>query len=104
MISNIPIPQHVNLRFVYPTYINVSIRLSVGYDSIIRDANTIQHICNTESLLSFHCNLGSPSQSSTIRRKTCHAPNTATLQHDGSIRANRTTVLFVDFLRKELMD
>ena len=30
--------------------------------------------------------VGSPSQSSSIRRKTRHAPDTATLEHDSSIR------------------
>ena len=35
------------------------------------------------------CNLGSPSQGSFLQRETCHAPKTATLQHDSSIRTNR---------------
>ena len=38
--------------------------------------------------LCFLCNLGSPSQSSSIRRKTCHALKTATPQHESSIRTN----------------
>ena len=38
------------------------------------------------------CNLGSPSQSSSIRRKTCHASNTAIHYHDSSIRTNRATM------------
>ena len=42
-------------------------------------------IQNRASLtLCFLCNLGLPSQSSSIRRKMCHAPNTATLQHNSS--------------------
>ena len=40
----------------------------------------------------FRCNLGSQSQKSSVRRKTCHGPNTATLQHVSSIRMNRATV------------
>ena len=35
---------------------------------------------------------GHHAQCSSIRRKICHAPNTASLQHDSSIRTNRDTV------------
>ena len=45
--------------------------------------------------LCFLCNLGSPSQNSSIRRKTCHAPYAATLQHDSSIRTNRADIVAV---------
>ena len=38
--------------------------------------------------LCFLCNLGSPSQSSSIRTKTFYAPNTATLRHNSYIHAN----------------
>ena len=37
----------------------------------------------------FLCNLRSLSHGSSIRRKIWHAPNTATHQHDSSIRTNR---------------
>ena len=36
--------------------------------------------------LCFLCNLGSPSQSSSVQKQARQAPNTATLQHDSSIR------------------
>ena len=37
----------------------------------------------------FLCNLGLLSQDSSIRRETCHVPNTATLHHGSSIRSYR---------------
>ena len=43
---------------------------SVAYGSSLRGANTIQLVCSTEALLCYH---GSPSQSISVRRKTCHA-------------------------------
>ena len=52
--------------------------------------------------LCFLCYLGLPSQSSSVRKKTCQAPNTATLQHDSSIRTSRA--LFVGSLRIELTE
>ena len=42
--------------------------------------------------LCFLCNSGSPSKSISIRKKTRHASNTASLQHNCSIRMNRATV------------
>ena len=55
---------------VYPC-----VRPSIGYDSNLRGANIIQHVCSTESLTEqkeqnrcFLCNLGG-----SIRRKTCLA-------------------------------
>ena len=48
-----------------------------------RDAITTQMYVALN--LCFLCNLGLPSQGSSFRRKTCHAPNTATPQHDSSI-------------------
>ena len=39
--------------------------------------------------LFFSCDPGLPSQGSSARRKTCHAPNTATFQRGSSIRTHR---------------
>ena len=60
---------------VYP-----SVRPSVGYDSSLRGAN----IPNMSVALNlcFLCNQGSPSQSSSDRRKTCHSPNTVISEHN----------------------
>ena len=66
------------------------VRPSVGYDSSLRGANTIQYVSSTASFA--FCNLGLPSQGSSILRKTCHALNTATLQHDNSVHANTATM------------
>ena len=60
--------------------------------------------------LCFLCNLGSPSQSSSVRRKMCQAPNTATLQYDALFVRIELHVLcscvalFVGFLRIELTE
>ena len=48
--------------------------------------------------LCFLCNLGSPSQSSSIRRKTCHASNTATHYRDSSNRTNRATMKLYSYV------
>ena len=53
---------------------------SIEYGSSFRDAITTQMYVALN--LCFLCNLGLPSQGSSIRKKTCHAPNTSTLQHD----------------------
>ena len=47
----------------------MSVQPYVGYDSSFRGANTIKLVCSTEALFCY----GSPSQSTSVRRKTCHA-------------------------------
>ena len=61
---------------VYPC-VRLSDMIQVPEVQILHNMSVALNLC-------FVCNPGSPSQSSSIRRKTCHAPNTATPQHDSS--------------------
>ena len=45
-----PYPATRNRRFRFPN-VYPCVRPSIGYDSSLRGANTVQHVCSTESLL-----------------------------------------------------
>ena len=62
--------------YIFPIFIRVHVHPSVGYDSNLIYAN----------IVCFLCSQGSPSHDSSVRKKTCHAPNTATPQHKSSLR------------------
>ena len=67
--------------YVFPTSIRVSVRPSNIFPVL---EVKISPNMSIEPNLCILCNQGPPSQGSSIRKKTCHAPNTATPQQDSS--------------------
>ena len=83
------IPRHTLVaRYCFPNIYPV--RMSVRSSDMFRASKEQMPFNMSKALnLSFLCKLGSPSQSSSFRRKTCRA---ATVRYDSSIRTNRASV------------
>ena len=78
LICNIHTPPHVSAEILFSKCLYVC-------PSVPSNMSVALNLC-------FSCYLRIPSQNSFIRKKTCHAPNTVTFQHDSSIRTKRATV------------